>query len=446
MSSWERRTLASALVASLALSCSGDPPSGAGAGGAAAGGAGGSVAAGNGGAAGGGTAGGTGTATVTWADDVAALVFRECAGCHREGGIAPFSLTSYADAKPFSRAMMIATAERYMPPMPVDNSGECNTYSNARWLTDEEILLIAEWHEQGAVEGDPTRTPLPPIVPAGLERADLTIGPGAEYTPNAATLDDYRCFVVDPGLAEDSYLVAYEFVPGDPRIVHHAILFQPAEDADAADAEALDAAEEGLGYTCFGAPRVESTPLALWAPGGGATRFPAGTGVFLFERRKLVLQVHYNTGLGVFPDLTKVKLQIEPRVDRQAFYQPVADQDMNVAPGQELGMTSRTHELTDEMSAPMTIYGVGPHMHLLGRTLRLEAEFEGADESRCLTEVKKWNFHWQGGWWYDAPIKGTPTTVTISCGYDTRSRTTPVTWGEGTNDEMCLAYLYLTIP
>ncbi|HEY3500517.1 MAG TPA: hypothetical protein VGK73_37750, partial [Polyangiaceae bacterium] len=283
MFSREWRTYASAWAAAFALACGNDAlpsdgPEGAGAGGSPvhAGGVGGTNGpspAGSGGSAGG--SAGVAGKPVTWVDDIAPLVFRECAGCHREGGIAPFSLLRYEDARLFAHGAMVAVAERYMPPMPVDNSGECNTYSNARWLSDEEISLFAHWYAQGTPEGDPSRLPDPPKPPAGLERADVTLSMPVEYTPSAAATDDYRCFVVDPGI-EDSYLVAYETVPGDGRVVHHAILYQPKLASDAADAEALDAAEDGPGYTCFGAPRVDVDPLALWAPGGGPTKFPAG--------------------------------------------------------------------------------------------------------------------------------------------------------------------------
>lgn len=460
MFSWEWRTVASvasACVAALMLSCGNDVvvpnggPAGSGADGGSPTGAGGVPGAGNtsigGTSPGGSNPGGSGGSggvvpTVTWSDDIAPIVYRECAGCHRDGGIAPFSLLTYADARPFARGAMVAVAERYMPPMPVDNSGDCNTYANARWLTDDEIELFAQWVDQGVAEGDPSHLPPPPASPAGLDRVDVTLSMPMEYTPNAAVTDDYRCFVVDPGV-EDSYLVAYETLPGDARVVHHAIVFQPQKDSDAADAEALDAAEEGPGYTCYGAPRIDADPLAIWAPGGGPAKFPAGTGILLSGGRKLVLQMHYNTGSGVYPDKTSVRLQLEQRVDHPAYFQPIADQDMSVMPGQQLGMTVRTFPV--KTPAPGTAYGVAPHMHTLGRTLRVDASFaDGTD--RCLVNVDRWNFHWQNAWWYTNPIKGTAESVTISCGYDTTGRTTPVTWGEGTNDEMCLAYLYIATP
>jgi hypothetical protein len=421
-------------------------------GGSAGGGAlGGSAGAGVGGAAGGGAGTGTqggagtgGTGAVTWSEHVAPIVYRSCVGCHRDGGIAPFSLTTYAQAEELAASMAYATSVRYMPPMPVDNSGSCNTYSNARWLSDAEIATIAAWDEAGAPEGDPSLAPPVPPAPEGLARVDVTLDPGESYTPNAELSDDYRCFLVDPGLTADTYLVAWDLVPGDPRIVHHAIVYAPESDEEALAAETLDAAEPGLGYTCFGSAGVDSTPVVLWAPGGGVTNLPAGTGLQLVAGRKLVLQIHYNLAPGTFPDQTTVRLQTAATVERPGEFTPIADLQLEVPPGQELAVSTRTFNVAPLPNA--TVYGVLPHMHTLGRTLLLEATIPALSASNtCLVNVDRWNFNWQNAWWYTTPINGTgATSFTLSCGYDTRGRTMPVTWGEGTNDEMCIVYLYVT--
>jgi hypothetical protein len=413
-------------------------------GGSAGGGALGGLASGGAGTQGGASAGGTGA--VTWSEHVAPIVYRSCVGCHRDGGIAPFSLTGYERAHEHAATMAYVTSIRYMPPMPVDNSGSCNTYSNARWLSDAEIATIGAWSEAGAPEGDPSLTPSIPPPPAGLARTDVTLDPGESYTPNAELSDDYHCFVVDPGLTANTYLVAWDVVPGDPRIVHHAIVYSPDTDEEAALAESLDAAEPGLGYTCFGSAGVDATPVVLWAPGGGVVNLPEGTGVQLSAGRKLVFQIHYNLAPGAFPDRTTVSLQTAATVAQPAEFIPIADTSLEVPPGQELAISSRTFTLGQPIPT-VTVYGVLPHMHTLGRTLRLDATIPplGAN-STCLVNVDRWNFNWQNAWWYETPIVGNGvTSFMLSCGYDTRERTMPVTWGEGTNDEMCLVYLYATM-
>jgi hypothetical protein len=405
---------------------------------------------GAGGGAGSGPSGGAGnvagSGAVTWSEHVAPIAYGECAGCHREGGIGPFSLTSYSSAYEYSATMADLTAIRYMPPMPVDNGGSCNTYSNARWLSDGDIATIGAWSAAGAPEGNPALLPPVPPPPPGLDRTDHLLDMGESYTPNADLSDDYRCFVIDPGLTANEFLVAYDVVPGEPRIVHHAILYAPDSEEAATLAEANDVQDLGLGYTCFGASGVDASPVALWAPGGGVVNLPEGTGLPLVAGRKLVLQVHYNLAPGAFPDRTTVRLKTEPTVDRPGTFTLVADPSLNVAPGQELGVSTRTFTL-DEPAQQMTIHGVLPHMHTLGRTLRLDASIPPLGTSTtCVVNVDRWNFNWQNAWWYETPLVADGvTSFTLSCGFDTRERTMPVTWGEGTADEMCLVYLYVTM-
>lgn len=381
---------------------------------------------------------------VTWSEHIAPIVYRECVGCHREGGIAAFSLESYAEARAVMRPMADATRERIMPPMPVDNSGACNTYSNARWLDDAEIALFQAWADADGPEGDLSRAPELPPAPGDLDRVDVSLDMGFEYTPNDEAPDDYRCFIVDPGLTSNAFLTGYQVFPGDARVVHHVIVYAPADEEALAEAELLDAEDPARGYTCFGGPGVSAAPRVLWAPGAGVIEMPRDTGVPLVAGHKLVMQIHYNVSAGTFPDRTRVDLRLADRVARPAEYLAVANPEMMVPPRQRLATTTITIPHREQ---EVTVWGVLPHMHTLGRTLRLDARTAQADADTCLVDVPRWNFHWQNAWWYDAPLSLEQVrSVTLTCGYDTSSRTLPVVWGEGTMDEMCLTYLYVTLP
>lgn len=378
---------------------------------------------------------------ITFYEDVAPIVYESCAGCHSPSGIGPFSLLDYSSAKARAASIAVHTADRHMPPMPVDNSGACNTYSNARWLSDDQIATIAAWVEGGAQEGDPKKGPPLPEPEPGLDSPDLTLDPGFEYSPSGDGADDYRCFVLRAPLAETRFVTAYEVVPGDPRVVHHAIVYQPDDEDEAALARELDADESGEGYTCFGGPRVKAAPVVLWAPGGGMIEVPEGTGVGINGGRDLILQIHYNLSKGSFPDRSRVKLRFANSNVRPALFSAVADQEMRLEPGRSFVETEATFELDPNES--YLVHGAMPHLHTLGRTLDVSLEMDGSSE--CFVRVDRWSFHWQNAWWYDTPkpVSGA-TSATIRCGYDTSSRSEVVTWGEGTSDEMCLSYFYLT--
>jgi hypothetical protein len=372
---------------------------------------------------------------------VAPILSEHCIACHQENGIAPFPLTSYTDAKAKAAAIKPAVTSREMPPSNADNSGSCGSFNNARWLTSAEIATLSEWADAGAPRGTGPATLAVPQ-PEHLAGADVgaTLDIGGDYLPNGARADDYRCFVVDPGLLTDKLLVAYEVIPGEPRVVHHMVLYTLATDEDAAAAVARDEAESGLGYTCFGGAGLDgAATVAGWAPGTPVTRYPDGTGVRIIGGRKAVLQIHYNLAAGVLPDHTRVRLQLVDAVPHEALIGPLANGDLSLPPGQMLVTSAAVADVPDGPGLDML--GVYPHMHLRGRTLRVERLRDG--ETTCLLNVPAWDFHWQEFFFYDNPVDlRAGDRLRITCGYDTRADTETVTWGEGTAAEMCVAALY----
>ncbi|HEX6274031.1 MAG TPA: hypothetical protein VFZ53_13375 [Polyangiaceae bacterium] len=378
----------------------------------------------------------------TFSNDVAPILKENCVACHRSGGIAPFALTDYDSAKRHARSIADATETRTMPPMPVNNDGSCNTYANARWLTVEEIETLEAWADDGAPKGDGSGSIEPPPA-ATLDDPDIVLELSDDYLPNDALADDYRCFVLPAPVAERAFMTRYELVPGDPRVVHHAILFQPNTPEAAGEARALDDAEAGDGYTCFGGPGVAAAPVALWAPGAGVVEMPAGTGVALEANRDVVLQIHYNLEHGAHTDRTRLELSTVASGVVPGTFSPVLDGNMMLPPGREYVETTASTDFVPSVS--LVVHGAMPHMHTLGRTLRVDAEASG--ETRCLVDVDRWDFHWQNAWWYEKPVSlDDLSSLSIRCGYDTRTRSEVTTWGEGTADEMCISYFYVTPP
>jgi len=383
------------------------------------------------------------SAAPTYAEDIAPIVMKNCAACHREGGIGPFSLLTYEETQPLAGLIADRTAAREMPPFNPNNCGHCNTFEDAKWLTAEEIGLFEAWSKAGAPSGDLSKAPSPPAPPEGLVDANLTLDMGVSYTPNAKVADDYRCFLVDTGLSNDQFVTAYHVLPGDPRVVHHVIGYTLETAAAEAEAEALDAADPGPGYTCYGGSGVSASRFTIgWAPGGGATRLPAGTGLRIPGSRKMVIQIHYNLAGGAFPDQTRIAAVVAPSVDKEALISRIAANQISLPPGQPM-IPVTNEELVPANAGTVTLWGVAPHMHGAGKTMHVESERNG--QTQCLLDVSNWDFHWQSFAMYENPptVQG-GDTIRITCGYDTTGRDKVTTSGEGTEDEMCIAFFYVT--
>ncbi len=181
--------------------------------------------------------------------------------------------------------------------------------------------------------------------------------------------------------------------------------------------------------------------MAGWAPGIPPTEYPEGTGIELTAGRKLILQVHYNTALGVFPDKTSIDMRLEDQVDSTALWFLVANPDLNLPPGMS-EISQKSDQNVPQLPGPAKLWGLAPHMHELGKSLRVDLG------GQCAVDIPRWDFNWQRMYFYENPLTLTSgESVSIECVYDTTSLppgSDPVTWGEGTSDEMCLAFMYVS--
>lgn len=330
----------------------------------------------------------------------------------------------------------------------------------------------------------------------GERRMTLTMP--EPYTPSAPTgvgTDDYRCFLLDPDLDRDVWLTGSNVLPGNPRVVHHVILFRIPPDK-VAEAEQLDADQDGEGWTCFGGTGVsgdftnvdDASWLAAWAPGGDETRTTNGYGVRVEAGSRIVMQVHYNLLEGAAPDASSTQLRwMSGTRDLTALHtyltpapvempcrpdhddSPLCDRDAAAADVMaRFGSAGNTNSLlhllcgteakpstttscTRTLGRPMTILGVAGHMHLLGRTLKIEVN-PGTDRARTLLDIPMWNFDDQG----TRPIQPVHLqpfdTVRITCrhaqwlrdvlpAFESAREDRYVIWAEGSTDEMCLGML-----
>lgn len=388
------------------------------------------------------------TEGTTYTAHVRPILARACVRCHSQGQIAPFSLESYERAAAFAPLIAQVTRARTMPPSVIDASGECNTFRDVAWLSDAEIETLERWAEQGALEGD---TSLPAPQPANLPQltGDVRTIATPGYVPSTELPDDYRCFVVDSPFTERTFVTGFDTHPGDVRTAHHMVVFYPMDDASALVGRLLDELEPGPGYTCFGSPGAPATILAAWAPGGGATHYPDNLGIEVQPGRPLIIQMHYNTvgTLNPAEDRTKIDLQVQTEGIAPAVFTQILDLDMNLPPGRTDAEEVFTATLAGNtrMQGPVQVYGVFPHMHELGRTQRLTVRGADAQES-CVVDVPRWDFHWQRMYFFDQPLTiDAADEFKLRCVFDTTSRSEVTTWGEGTQDEMCVMGLLIRL-
>jgi hypothetical protein len=388
-----------------------------------------------------------GPAQVTYYGHVRPILVENCVGCHTAGGIGPFPLDTYDAVAPLASLVAHVTRERIMPPYLADASGQCQSFDDPAWLSDAEIATLTAWDEQGEPMGDPTIAPPTPPVLRTLTGTVSTISTGVDYAPDATLTDDYRCFIADAPIAGQFYVTGYEVHPGNPRTVHHVIVYAPQDAAATTQARSMDDASPAVpGYQCFGAAGVQAMPIVLWAPGGGATVFPTRTGLQVDGTQPLIIQIHYNLLAGRDPDRTTVDLQTATSVPSRAFFLPMADLDLNLPPR----MSSVSETSTLALSAfglpvAVRVWGAFPHMHTLGRTLEVD-RISSAGVEECFVDVPRWDFNWQLAYWYQTPLLVQPSdSIRITCGYDTTERTDVVHWGEGTMDEMCLNFFYVSL-
>jgi hypothetical protein len=384
---------------------------------------------------------------VTWTEHVAPLLWKNCANCHRPGEIGPFSLLTYKDAAKRADFIGEVTASRRMPPWKAE--GGFGTFHDARRLSAKDVQTLAAWARAGAPEGDPARLPPVPKFPEGwhLGQPDVVLKVPRPFRVPAGGRDVFRCFVIPIPMDADRMVAAVEFRPGNPKVVHHALLFLDANGAG----RAKDGTDGQPGYSSFGGPGILPTgSLGGWAPGALPRFLPEGIGKYLKKGSDLVLQIHYHPSGKEEVDQSVVGLYYTKKPARKIVTGvAVRSRRLYIPAG------ASNHTVTAE-SAPLPVdvdaLSVFPHMHLLGREMKAVAVRPDGREVPLIW-IKDWDFNWQGSYQYAKPVRlPQGTVIKVRAVYDNSADNPknpnnppkPVRWGEQTTDEMCLLGLQVT--
>lgn len=382
------------------------------------------------------------TDKVTYTRDIAPILQANCMNCHREGEVAPFALTSYDDAAKRAALLAEVVDSRLMPPWrPEPGFGHL---LGERRLTDSQIALFQTWLAAGTPAGNPADLPVPPKFVDGwqLGEPDLVVKMPESFDVPADGRDVFRNFVIPLDVSEDKLVAAVEFRPGNHRVVHHALYFLDVS----GQARKKDEADPGLGYSTFGGPGfLPSGALGGWAPGQVSHPLPDGMGRLLRKGSDLVLQIHYHPSGKSERDQSTIGIHFVKRPsDKIVAGLIVADRNLYIPAGEARHAMNGSYTLP----ADVTLVGLAPHMHLLGREMKATATRpDGTTEP--LIWIRDWNFNWQDQYLFAQPMrlpKG--TRLDVEAYYDNsaanplnpNSPPQPVTWGEQTTDEMFICF------
>lgn len=437
---------------------------------------------------------------VVYADDYATSVqpiFAEvCASCHSSGGpgTAHWELTTAGELVESHGSISEVVASGFMPPWPA--GGESPPFREDRSLRPDQVQAILDWSAAGAPLDVPADTAIEPINGVvGLHDPDVIVTPSQPYAGTTAVVDDYRCQIYDPQLADGGWITGYEFIPDQTEVVHHAVGYLvPASARE--QAAARDGQDGKPGWQCYGGSGLNNENLILgWAPGQLPSVMPDGAGLRVEPGDFLVIQIHYHYETDAPADLSEFALTISDGPDMDAIVVtdyaapaeipcsssesgPLCERDAALAEafrrygpdGVLADLLLRFCGYTVDDFADMNIGtassscdwpagaigGAGEiiavlgHEHEIGAWFKMTLNPDTPDE-QVLLDIPDWDFDWQYNY---VPVEriviDRDDVIRIECGWD-RSRRSPdlepayVLWADGTNDEMCFATI-ATIP
>ena len=424
--------------------------------------------------------------TVTYTKDVAPIFFKNCAQCHQKDDIAPFSVLSYKEVRPWAKSIKEQVIKREMPPWHADP--HYGKFDNEMRLSQAEIDTIVAWVDGGAIEGN--AKDLPPL-PVGSDKweigkPDVVLSMPKAFELPAKGADDYIYFRIPTNFTEDMWVQASEFRPGNKRVVHHAVIFvetpmmyrlaqdqarkgggdiqNPISLIQSGDRSSTMYLDGTVNRTKPDAPVLNdacganknsgsggTALLSAYAPGRNADIYPLGTAKKIPAGSNLIFQMHYSKTTGKpESDLTSIGFVFAKQpVQKQIDTMLVVNQLFAVPPGAE------NHEANACMTLRRDVELVNymPHMHVRGKAMKYEVIYpDGKRET--LLNVDRYFFNWQTLYKLKSPLavpKGARLMVTGWFDNSTKNRLNPdptktVRFGEPTYDEMLVGFFDVARP
>ena len=394
----------------------------------------------------------------TFTKDVAPIFQEKCQSCHRPDSIAPMSLLTYNESRPWAKAIRERVISRNMPPWHIDKTVGIQHFANDRSLSEEQIQTIVRWVDGGAQQGNPQDMPAP------VKWADNAVwnfaaqfgGPpdlivkSPLYTVPAVAMDAWYKPTVDTGLTEQRWVRAIEIRPSTVKgrkVTHHALARLLQQEGNAApnpldDGSAVAGVAGGL--------------FMEWAVGKQGEIMRPNSGKLMLPGSKIVFEVHYHAVGEQITDQVELGVYFYPKGQEPKYRQTLGlfnaiaggSRSIDIPPN-----STFTSQSTTPMRQAGRVENFQPHMHLRGKAMMLEAVM--ADGStRVLSKVDRFDFNWMTNYIYadnDAPLLPRGTVLRVTSWYDNtrdnKNNPDPDQWvgyGDRTVDEMGHAWINLT--
>jgi hypothetical protein len=392
----------------------------------------------------------------TFTKDIAPIFQEKCEACHRPDSIAPMSLVTYEEARPWARSIKTRVEQRQMPPWHIDKTVGIQDFKNDRSLSENQIATIVKWVDQGAPKGDPQDMPSAKVWPNeqgwnfaqlfGQTEPDLVLR-SAPWTHKAGQNDAWWKPTSETGLTEARWVRAIEVRPGSVKgrkITHHVVLrLQQEEDPNSLAANPVDASGQQQAGT-----------FMEWAVGKQGEIMRPNSGKLMLPGAKIIWDIHYSNGGEDITDSAEVGIYFYPKGQEPKFRQVLHLMGATNAGGVDIppNVVKATQGFFVLRQAAR-VESFQPHMHLRGKAMSMEAILPGG-QTQILSHVADFNFNWHNSYVYadDAtPLLPKGTIMKITAWHDNtaakKSNPDPNVWvgyGDRTVDEMAHAWVNVT--
>jgi mono/diheme cytochrome c family protein len=383
------------------------------------------------------------TPAPTFNKDVAPILFKHCANCHRPGEMgSAVSLVSYDGARPWAQSIKQQVVQREMPPWPADPSKSMEFRNDPR-LSQQEIDTLVAWVDAGMPKGNDADLPPLPSFPQGWlypsgRAPDLVIPLREFHLPPKGEIPYVRYMAKVP-FAEDKWIVALQVRPGNAAVVHHMAITEVALDngvtPDDLDRLARVARQLGLPSGSIATRPAVADPanpaaydmLGVYTPGTTLETYGDGSAKVLKGGKNMYLNfnIHYQTTGTPETDQSMLAFWFQPDPPKRQLFRVPASGETIIADGRELltdapgqkaegtGVAippippyAENYELIGitAYTEPVTIYQLQPHAHLRGKDFQYTVVYPDGREESVLS-VPKYDFHWQVAYELDKPLE-----------------------------------------